>query len=290
MSKAIVIDKPIQPFDDHMDFSRNNPDRKLWGKHDSANAFHLGDEYAEPAAPEAQEPKPVTPEPPAPPQKFTHKLSNGTVLEADSLDALAALIEKSFQTPAPPADAPLEFEDAFPYKPVDYKRKELSLQEQADILNVWKENPQKAFQMLMAAECGQPDFTASLTRSEQRELERATLEAGMRFMEDVEEYNPTKANGKLLSEYLTQQKKPVTTHNLKVAYQRLLPTHPELKSVPAPVAEPEPDEPEPQPPAVIPAGSGLAPDEAQPKVDVNKFKSMSLEDQKKFFSALRRGA
>src|ERR1700757_633941 len=145
------INKAIAPFDDHTDFSRGNKDRKPWGKGDSTEGLNLDSEYKVSIVevpPKAD---------PAPAEKtaamLTHKLSNGTVLEAATVEELAAKIEKSFQQ-APPV--PADFEDKPLYVPYEFAPKELTLAEQDEILNVWKENPQKAMRMLQEADLGAP--------------------------------------------------------------------------------------------------------------------------------------
>lgn len=286
MSKTIVIDKPMQAFDDRTDFSRNNTDRQKWGEHKSSDNFQMSDEYKEP---EAQAP-PVATETPAPPapQKFTHKLQNGTVLEADSVDALAALIEKSIQTPAPPAET--DWEEKPAYEGTLFQRKELSLQDQANILNVWKENPQKAMRMLQEAEFGGTieNIIRSLNDAQMTIRQQKELEEQMDFLGECETYNPTKANGKKLTDYLKQNNKPCTKRNLMKAFQDLSKNDPSLIQTVTPPPAEEPEEPELQPPTVVPSNQGRQETIEQPKVDVEKFKRMSLEDQKKYFKSMSR--
>ena len=40
--------KPVEPFEATMDFSRNNAERKPWGKAVTTDQFHLGSEYDTP--------------------------------------------------------------------------------------------------------------------------------------------------------------------------------------------------------------------------------------------------
>jgi hypothetical protein len=295
MAKTIDITKGIESFDDRTDFSRNNTERKPWGKGNSADTLNLGSEYDVTVPP--VEPPPVTPPVVPPvveaPTKFTHKLANGTTLEAATVEELAALIEKAFQTQAP---APVEFEDKPLYQPVEFKRKDLSLTEQANILNVWKENPQKALRMLEEAEYGvsMDVLLQNLSRAELREVNRAQEVAAIEFMEECETYNPTIGNGKKLSEFLKAKGKPITKKNLVIAFQQLsaddkaLLRKPDDIVVPAPVTPPEELSETPPPPVVVPSNMGL-PEAPKPgQVDVAKFAGMSLTEQKKFFSDLRR--
>jgi len=290
---ATVIDKPIQPFDDQTDFSRNNPNRQKWGEQKGAQNFHLGDEYAETTAtPEAVVPnQPVTPPPAPPAPKFTHKLANGTTLEAGSVEALAAAIEKSIQQQAPPA--PVEFEDDPVYKPIKFQRKELSLQEQANILNLMKENPQKAIRMLQEAEFGAPMETIlnQLDRSEVREFNRREEEIGIEWVYDnVEKYNPTPENGQKLTKFLREKNKPITKKNLDIAFATLSASDPGMVKTPAP---PPPDptaelEEAPPPPTVVPSNQGGIVPPVQQSVDVDAFKKMTLKQQQDYFAKLRR--
>lgn len=289
---AIDITKGIEPFNDHTDFSRNNADRKPFGK-SGTDQLNMGDEYAVvvPAMEAPKAPETVTP----PAAKFTHKLANGTALEAPTIEELASLIEKSFQTQPP---APLEFEDKPVYEPVEFKRKELSLTEQANILNVWKENPQKAMRMLQEAEYGAPMEVVhqSLERAELRELNRKQEEAGAEFLAECETYNPTPANGKKLTAFLREKNKPITKQNLVLSFQQLVATGDKslLRKVDAPVlpevtAADDPSLTEvPPPPTVVPSNQGRPEAPAAGQVDVAKFASLPLDQQKKFFADLRR--
>lgn len=290
---ATVIDKPIQPFDDQTDFSRNNPNRQKFGEHQGANKFHLGDEYAvipaEPETPPSTTVPPVTP----PAQKFTHKLANGTELTADSVEALAAAIEKSIQQQAPPA--PVEFEDETVYKPIKFERKELTLQQQADILNIWKENPQKAMRMLQEAEYGASldTIVTQLQRSELRELGRREEEIGIEWVYDnIDKYNPIPENGQKLTKFLREKQKPITKKNLDIAFAQLSAKDPTMLKTPTPPAPDPTDELEehPAPPAVVPSNLGGVIPPVTPQVDVEKFKRMSLKEQQEYFAKLRRGA
>lgn len=289
---AIDITKGIEPFNDHTDFSRNNADRKPFGK-SGTDQLNMGDEYAvvvpESVTPRAPEVKLVE----APTMKFSHKLANGTTLEAPTIEELASLIEKSFQT-----QTPLEFEDKPVYEPVEFKRKELSLTEQANILNVWKENPQKAMRMLQEAEYGAPMEVVhqSLERAEQRELNRKQEEAGAEFLAECETYNPTPANGKKLTAFLREKNKPITKQNLVLSFQQLVAAGDKslLRKVDAPVlpevtAADDPSLTEvPPPPTVVPSNQGRPEAPAAGQVDVAKFASLPLDQQKKFFADLRR--
>src|SRR5271168_2569108 len=99
---AIDITKGIEPFNDQTDFSRNNAERKPFGKSNGADGLNFASEY-ETAQIETQLPvvetKPPVVETPAP--KFTHKLSNGETLEAASVEELATKIENALKQQAP---------------------------------------------------------------------------------------------------------------------------------------------------------------------------------------------
>lgn len=292
MPKTIEVNSTAQL--DEMDFSRNNAERKPWGQQKSSEHFQLNDEYSEPK-PEASLQTAPPPAPPADPPKpkFTHKLANGNTLEAESVEALASLIEKSFQqTPAPP---PAEWDESPAYQPIQFKRSELTIQQQADILNLWKENPQKALRMLQEAEYGvsMDVLMQNLSRAEIRELNRREEEIGVEWIyENVDNYNPTPANGQLLTKYLREKNKPITKKNLTIAFNALKGDNPTmiLKPQAAPPAEPDNTEEVPAPPVVVPSNQGGEMPPVTPQVDVEKFKRMSLDDQKKFFSKMRRGA
>jgi hypothetical protein len=298
MPKTIDISKGIESFDDRTDFSRNNTERKPWGKSNSADALNLGSEYdvTVPAVEPAAVVPAVVPPVVEAPKKFTHKLANGTTLEAATVEELAAQIEKSFNTQAP---VPVEFEDKPLYQPVEFKRKELSLTEQANILNVWKENPQKALRMLEEAEYGvsMDVLLQNLSRAELRELNRMQEEAGAAFLMDNETYNPTRANGKKLTDYLKEKGKPTTTKNLTVAFQQLVAAGDKtlLRKVddPAPVVVPvvvaDDLEDSPAPPVVVPSNQGLPGAPPTTQLDPAKFATMTLAQQKDFFAKLRRG-
>ena len=280
------INKGIEAFDDRLDTTRTNPDRKPFGKSDGQH-FSMGDEY-DVKAPVAA-PGPPKVDPPAAEKKFTHKLANGTTLEAASVEELAGLIEKSFQQATP---APVDFEDKPLYQPIEFKRKELSLAEQANILNVWKENPQNALRMLEEAEYGHPLETIlkTLTIAEQRELNRRQEEAGAEFLGECEDFNPTPANGKKLTAYLKEKQKPITKHNLLVAFQQLSATDKALVrkvDVVPPNPEDELHEAAP-PPTIVPSNQGRTETAAQGTVDAAKFAALPLDKQKQFFADLRR--
>ena len=125
------INKGIEPFEDRMDVTRTNPDRKPFGAK-GTDQFHLGSEYdvkvADPETPPI-EPAKVDP-PPAP--KVTHKLPDGTVIEGATVEELATNLEKHFSKP--PQKTNDDFDDKPLYTPREFKQRELSLQEQADIL------------------------------------------------------------------------------------------------------------------------------------------------------------
>lgn len=301
MPKTIDITKGIESFDDRTDFSRNNQDRKPYGKSNGADALHIGSEYDVAPAPEAQPtPAPQTAAPPAPPAekpKFTHKLANGETLEAESVEALAAAIEKSLSQQKP---AVVEFEDRPVYQPLEFKRKELSLQEQASILNVWKENPQKAMRMLQEAEYGTTleSVLAHLNQAELREFHRRQDEAALDFMGECETYNPTPANSKKLTEYLKSKGKPITKQNLVLSFQQLVAAGDKslLRKVDEqpPAASAEANETDlteiPPPPTVVPSGTGMP--EPPKQVDADKFAkefaSWPLHKQQAWFADQKR--
>lgn len=289
---AIEINKGIEAFDERTDFSRNNPDRKPWGK-GGVDGLDLRGEYDTPAPPQPTPPAPTIAPVVEETKKFTHKLKDGTVLEAPTIDELAALIEKAVtKAPEPPA----EFEDKPLYQPLEFKRKELSLQEQANILNVWKENPQKALRMLEEAEYGVPMDTIlqTLGRVELRELNRMQEIAAVEFMEECDTYNATPANGKKLTEHLKAKGKPITKQNLVLSFKQLVAAGDKalLRQADEPTTESAAATEEltevPPPPVVVPSNLGLPEEKGPGQVDVAKFASMSLADQKKFFTDLRR--
>jgi hypothetical protein len=289
------ITKGIEPFEALTDFSRNNPDRKPWGKGQDTGALHLGNEYDMIDSP--PDTPPVVPPvvtPPATEKKFTHKLANGTVLEASTVEELATLIEKSLvQTPPPPVD----FEDKPLYKPYEFKPKELTLAEQAEILNVWKENPQKAMRMLQEADLGAPANVIIQKLQETQTVLRMKLEedAGAVFMGENEDYMPTVHNGKKLCAYLNEKGKPITAVNLGVALRQLVaagdkgllrkPDAPPVETTPPP---PDNTEEIKGPPTHVPANQGLPERAAPNSVDAAAFAKLNLDQQKKFFSDLRR--
>lgn len=281
------INKGIEPFEDQTDFTRGNKDRQQWGKGESAKQYHIGSEFdVVPPTPEAPPTPPVPP--PADAPKFTHKLANGTVLEAATIEELATKIEKSL-VQAPPA--PVDFEDKPLYTPMEFKRKELTLAEQAEILNVWKENPQKASRMLQEAEFGAPLDTIlqNLSRAEQRELNRRQEEAGVEFIFECEAYNPTRENAKKLTDLIHSKQKPITKHNLTVAFQQLSATD---KSLVRAVDPPPPDptlSDAPPPPSHLQTNMGRSDAPPPGEIDVTKFAAMSLGDQQKIFARMKRG-
>ena len=289
------INKGIETFDDRMDVTRTNKDRKPFGKSNGTEQFNLGNEYdvkvAEPEKP-AEPPKVEALEPP---KKFTHKLANGTVLEAATVEELAMKIESAFkQQPAIPVD----FEDKPLYQPYEFKPKELSLAEQAEILNVWKENPQKAMRMLQEADLGAPAsvIIEKLNEAQRVMRQRAEEEAAVEFLGECDTYNPTTANGKKLTAYLREKQKPITKQNLVLSFQQLVAAGD--KTLLRKVEEQAPPESAeaidesltevPQPPTVVPSNQGRPEAPPQGQVDVAKFANLSLDKQKEYFASLRR--
>lgn len=294
---AIVIDKPVQPFDEGMDVTRNNKDRIPFGKSVNTDRLNLSDEYSVPPAPQADPiPTPTPPvAPPAEVHKYSHKLADGTVLQAESFEALAAAIEQAISKQTK-VETPQEFEDKPLYQPMEFKPKELSLTEQADILNLWKENPQKALAKLQEAQFGVPleKIISNLSRAELRELNRMQEEAGVEFVMECENYSPTKANGRKLTEHLNKLGKPITKHNLVLSFQQLVAAGDksllraeEPKTESAPATDPSLTE-VPEPPAVIPSNQGRVETPAPGAVDVAKFASLTLAQQKEYFAKLKR--
>lgn len=277
----VEINKGIEAFDDTTDFTRNNKDRKPFGKSDSAASLHTDDFSVQPAPPTTE--APVTQ-----PVKFTHKLADGTQLEAASVEELAKQIEQRFQqAPLPPAAT--EFEDKALYEPVEYKPRQLSLQEQADILNLWKEDPQTAMRKLQEAELGAPldTIVKRLGRAEQLELVRRQEEAGVEFIGENEAYNPTRANAKKITEYLASKGKPITKQNLTVAFRQLVAAGDTGLVRNAPPVDDGSTE-VPPPPTMVPSGTGRSAAPAQPTVDAAKFASLSLKEQQEYFQRLKR--
>jgi hypothetical protein len=288
---AIEINKGIEPFDDVTDFTRGNKDRKPWGKQESTNELHLGAEYdAPPPTEPTQQPGPPTPTPE--PEKFTHKLANGTVLKASTVEELATQIEKSLQVQAPPAP-PLDFEDKPVYEGYLFKRKELTLQEQADILNLMKENPQKAYRMLQEAETGATTerLLQALNETQMALRTQKETEAAAEFLGECEEFNPTAANGKKLAAYLKEKGKPITVRNLTVAFEHLKATDKSLVMQPDAQVVVEDDTQEvPPPPVIVPSNTGRPEAPATPTVDAAKFAALPLDKQKAYFRNLSRQA
>lgn len=294
---AIDIAKGIEPFEDQTDFSRNNPDRKTFGRSGN-DGLNTADDWTTNSPTVTPVIPPVVP-PPDPPvaAKFTHKLSNGTVLEASTMEEMAALIEKAVTQQAPPAT--LDFEDKPLYQPYEFKPKDLSLQEQADILNMWKENPQKAKRMLDEADLGAPASVIIGLLKDTQQVLRMKLEeeAGADFLGDCETYNATPANGKKLGAYLREKGKPITKQNLLVAFRQLSETDKtmirKVDDIP-PSAPPVDDglQDQPPPPVIVPSNQGRP--EAPPAADVAKltrdFAAMSLKDQQAYFASIRRRA
>jgi hypothetical protein len=290
---AIEINKGIEPFDDVTDFTRGNKDRKPWGKQESTNELHMGSEYdVTVPTPNNPEIPPVQP-PVTPAPKFTHKLANGTVLEADTVEALASQIEKALQVQTPPPP-PLDFEDKPVYEGYTFKRKELSLQEQADILNVMKENPQKAYRMLQEAETGATTerLLQALNETQVALRTQKETEAGAEFLGECEDFNPTAANGQKLVAYLKEKKKPITVRNLKVAFQQLVAAG-DKSLVMKPDAQPPVEDDSvdvPPPPTIVPSNTGRFEAPAAATVDAAKFAALPLDKQKAYFANLRRQA
>lgn len=287
---AIEINKGIEAFDERIDFSRNNTDRKPWGRSGMDN-LDVRSEYDTPTV-AAEAPKPTAEPPAVPEKKFTHKLSNGTVLEAATVEELAQQIEKAATTPSPAPQA-LEFEDKPLYQPIEFKRKELSLQDQANILNLWKENPQKALRQLEEAEYGvsMDVLLQNLSRAELRELHRQQEIAGAEFLEECVDYRATPTNAKKLTGYLAEQNKPITKNNLKVAFQRLVQAGDKNLLIEAQPEVPTVDETldeVPPPPVIVPSNQGTPPTQTTNAIDPAKFAALPLDKQKEFFRNLKR--
>src|SRR6266704_2321268 len=267
------INKGIEPFDEITDFTRGNKERKPWGKSDSADQFDLRSEY-DVIVPPVVEVPPVTPPPVAPAPKFTHKLANGTVLEAPTVEELASQIEKALQTPTP--TPPLEFEDKPVYEGYQFQRKELSLTEQANILNVMKENPQKAYRMLQEAETGATtDKLLQVLNETQMALRmQKEMEAGVEFLGECEDFNPTKSNGEKLTAYVRSKGKPITVKNLTVAFRQLVAAGDAslvMKVEPPALVVEQNLEETPPPPVVVSSNQGRPETPAPGSVDVAKF-------------------
>src|SRR5580704_7666711 len=298
---ATDITKGIEPFEATTDFSRNNADRKPWGKSNSAENLHMGTEYDVDIKPRpieygegekelAQKVAAKLEAEKVP--KFSHKLANGTVLEAPTIEELATLIEKSV-TQTPPA--PVEYEDKPPYVPMEFKRKELTLAEQAEILNLWKENPQMALGKLEEAEYGAPMSTIlqNLSRAEQREAQRVRLDEEAAFLMEAETYHATPANAKKIMAVLDEKKKPITKKNLLLAFQQLVAAGDQsllVKLEEAAPLSPDPNLTEPPPPpTIVPSNQGRPETPNAAQLDVEKFSNMTLAQQKDYFAGLRRG-
>lgn len=295
MPRTIDITRGIEAFDDHTDFSRGNKDRQQFGKTVNTDQFNLGSEYDHQAAP----PTTTTVETNAEqtsvnivtntPVKFTHKLANGETLEAATVEELATKIEKALQTQPP---AVLDFEDKPLYTPTEFRPKQLTLAEQAELLNLWKENPQQAQAKLLEAQLGAPLDTIlqNLSRAEQRELYRKQEEAGVEFIMECDTYKPTRENAKKLTDLLNSKAKPITKHNLLVAFQQLSATDKTLvrSQEPDEVLPPEDISEVPPPPSSLPSNQGRQEAQPQGSIDAGKFAAMSLADQKKVFADLRR--
>jgi hypothetical protein len=290
MPKTIEINRGVETFDDHTDFSRGNKDRQRFGEK-NADAFSLRDEYDAPRiVDDTSVPPPVVDAPPAP--KFTHKLANGTVLEAATVEELSAAIEKSIQVQAPSAVE--EFEDKPLYEGRTFTRKELPLTEQAALLNTWGQNPQAVVRKLIEAEFGATPEEVSKTITETQMALRLQkeMEAGVEFLGENEDFNPSKANGTKLTTYLREQNKPITVKNLGIAFRRLVAAGDKaLLAKPEPVVEDPSLADSPPPPVHVPSNQGLP--ETVPNMDAQKraaeFSRLSLREQQEYFAKLRRG-
>lgn len=279
------------------DFTRNNPDRKPFGKANGADALSLADEY-KPRITEAPTEPPVA-EPPKtepPTVTFKHKLDNGTELEAASVEELAKKIEQALKVPALVVT---DFDDKPLYQAIEFKPRELTVQEQADILNVWKENPQKAMKILEEANLGAPVEEVLKQFQTTQTLYRFKLEeeAAADFLGEAETYNPTPANGKKLTAYLNSKGKPITKNNLLKAFADLSSTDKTMIRITeaepvTPPAEPKPAEPaleeHPAPPSHMPANMGAREEAPKPGVDVEAFSKLSIGQQKEYFANLKR--
>lgn len=276
MPKTIDIKTGITPFEDSVDTSRNNPNRKPWGKGDSD--FHVNDEYD-------TTPEESAPPTPPPPQKVTHKLANGVVLEADSMEELAQKMEKALAPPPPEA----KWDETPVYTPMEFKPRQLSVQEEVDLLNRWPKTPQKAMRELQEAEFGatMEQIIKRLNMTEMIVMQRAQEEEGVNFlMEVAETYSATKDNADKLTAYLKEKGKPITKNNLVRAFKEMSPTHPELLRTPEPAAKGEEGE-EFEPPTIVASNMGEPPVAAPPGVDIEAFKKMNVKQQKDFFAQLR---
>jgi hypothetical protein len=289
---AIDITKGIEPFEDRMDFSRNNPERKPFASKgtDQVNIGSEYDPFVPPPEVKPPDPPPVTP-PPAP--KFTHKLANGTTLEAATVEDLAAQIEKAITQQAPAPVVEENFEDKPVYEGYQFSRKELTLQEQANILNVMRENPQKAYRMLQEAETGATTekLLQVLNETQMALRLQKEMEAGAEFLGECEDFNPTTANSKKITDYLKEQKKPVTLKNLKVAFRKLVAAGDKSLLVKVEEAPPVDDKDltdTPPPPVVVPSNLGRPEEAARPGVDAAKFAALPLSKQKEYFDGLKR--
>jgi hypothetical protein len=292
----VEINKVVGPFDEGMNVTRDNPDRKKFGEK-NADGMSLASEFAV-TQPVTETPAPVveTKPPVTEGVKFTHKLKDGTLLEAPTVEALAAAIEASLhQAPT----TPVEFEDKPLYQPYEFKPKELSLTEQADILNIWKENPQKAMRMLQEADLGAPAsvIIQKLNEAQTAMRTRAEEEAGALFVMEQEDYNPTRANGQKLTAYLREKGKPVTKQNLVLSFQQLVAAgdktllrKPEEQTTESGKATETSLTEAPPPPTIVPVGTGRVETKAPGAVDVAKFANMTLAQQKAYFADLRRQA
>src|SRR5262249_23641791 len=157
---------------------------------------------------------------------------------------------------------------------------------QADILNLFKENPQKAIRQLEEAEYGAPMETIlqNLSRAERRELARREEEAGADFIMETESYNPTPANGKKIVDYVRGKGKPITKQNLTVAMNHLVAAGDQalLRKVDEPTATTVIETPE--PPTIVPSNQGRP--EAEPAGNsaefAREFAGWSLQKQQAY--------
>lgn len=275
-----------QSFD--MDFTRENKDRRQFGKTESTETLLLDKEYS---VSQATPPLPPADVPPPADKKFTHKLSNGTVLEAPSIEELATKIEKAFaQTPT--KEVPVEFDAEPLYKPYQFKRKELTLSEQADILNIWKENPQKALRLLQEADLGAPVevIVQKLNEAQAMVQQRTEEEAGVEFIFQHDDYRATPENGKALTAYLREKGKPITVKNLDLAFRQMVAAGNKtlLRQVDATTGDETGVQDTPPPPVIVPSNQGAPPTPETSQIDVAKFAAMTLDQQKQYFANLKR--
>jgi len=283
------INKGIEPFDDVTDLTRNNPDRKPFGRSGNDN-LSLSDEYATPKSAPVEAPPPAA-------KKVKHKLSTGIELEADTIEEMATLIKKEVakQQTSP---APLEFEDKPAYQPLKLERKEMTPQQKAEILNLWTgtattpADPQAAMRKLQEAEVGvtMEELLRLLNDSQTVIRLKIEEEAGADFMGECDNYRATKENAKKLVDYIKSKNKPITTHNLIVAFRQLSASDPAMLRQPdAELPDPNLHE-TPEPPVVVPSNQGMPTEEqkADTAKVIREFSNMTLKQQQEYFANLRR--